>query len=510
VPRPDGADAGERRLQVVLSLLLIGLMIFTVVAFYSPALGVSVLSLPLDLVINTGATLAAAAVSTLAWSRYRETGERRYVAQSAAFLSLASVNALVLFVVVIGADGRLGFQLDDPGPLPIVAFVGARFVAAVLLVIGGVLALRGDAAPIRAPGAVLIASAVLAIGLIAGTASAIGSVDALLTPEAIDHLRNEPEAPLSVRTVSGGLLATQLVIGAIFLAAAWFAHESARRQARPADGYLAAGLVLAAFSQIHSAVNPGAYVSIVTTGDALRVAFYLVLLAGIVVQSRTDVRDLRVANVELARLRDAEVHRAMIDERGRLAREMHDGLAQDLWTARLKQGRLASLVKGEEQSALAEEVMEAIDTGIADARQAVMALRAGSTDAPLLEVMRRYAEDFGDRFALDIRFESTGAAPALPARGEAEVLRIVQEALNNVRKHADATVVRIVATATDAALEIVVTDNGRGFDPNSATSGFGLAGMRERAALIGARLDVRSAPRAGTRVIIEIPRASSR
>jgi len=90
------------------------------------------------------------------------------------------------------------------------------------------------------------------------------------------------------------------------------------------------------------------------------------------------------------------------------------------------------------------------------------------------------------------------------------VLRIVQEALNNVRKHADATVIRISASATDEGLEILVMDNGRGFDEERSTSGFGLVGMRERAALIGARLAVRSAPSDGTRVVITIPAGTVR
>jgi signal transduction histidine kinase len=204
------------------------------------------------------------------------------------------------------------------------------------------------------------------------------------------------------------------------------------------------------------------------------------------------------------------VDRALLEERARVAREMHDGLAQDLWTARLKQGRLASLVDGEEQKALAQDVMDAIDTGIADARQTVMAMRAGSTGAPLLDVVKRYAEDFGDRFALDVRFEAIGSAPTLPARSEAEVLRIVQEALNNVRKHADATVVRVSASATDERLEIVVMDNGRGFDESRPTAGYGLIGMRERASLIGARLEVRSVPSDGTRVVIGLHSQATR
>jgi signal transduction histidine kinase len=494
---------GERRLQIGIGLLLVGLTAFTAIAFLTPAISVALINERLDLVINTGASIGAVAIAGLAWARYRVTGEAAAFAQASAFLALGTVNASVLLLLAADRGAELGFSLDDPGPLPVLSFVLARFVAAALLLAGGAWAVRRVMLHRRWAGVMALIPTILTLAMLSLLRG--NNTQAPLADAAFDQLRRLPGDPLQPSLLSAGLLAVQLGIGVMFLAGAWFAYRTAVRDRRPADAYLAIGLVLAAFSQVHAAVNPGSYAALVTTGDFLRVAFYAVLLAGVFVQSRSDVRTIHEANAELRLLRDAEVNRALVEERGRVAREMHDGLAQDLWTARLKQGRLASLVEGEEQKALAQDVMEAIDTGIADARQAVMALRAGSTDAPLLEVVRRYAEDFGDRFALDVRFESTGSAAPLPARSEAEVLRIVQEALNNVRKHADATVVRVSASATDEGLEIVVMDNGRGFDEDGATVGFGLVGMRERAALIGARLAVRSAPSDGTRVLLAVP-----
>ena len=508
VPRPYGADVGERRLQAVLGLLLIGLTAFTALAFFTPAVGVSVLSLPLDLIINTGATLVAGAVAALAFGRFRETREIRLLFQSAAFTTLASVNGLVLLLMAIDVDAELGYRLDAPGSLPIVAFVGARFVAAALLLMGGYLAFRGRGVERRAtPGWLVPIPALATLALIGAAALAGGSARDLLTPEAVEHLQRNPGDPLSIAMVSPGLLVVQLAIGAMFLAAAWFAYRAAVRDARPSDAFLAAGLILAAFSQVHFAVNPGSYLSLVTTGDGLRVAFYAALLAGIVVQSRADVRALREANVELARLRDADVHRALVDERARLAREVHDGLAQDLWYARLKQGRLVQMLEADAPKALAEDVMNAIDSGIADARQAVMAMRAGSDDAPLYEVLQRYLEDFADRFALRTDFAATGDRPDLPARTQAEILRVAQEALNNTRKHADATSVTVRASTDGGTFRLVVADNGRGFRVDENGSGFGLMSMRQRAELVGGRLDVVSAPRDGTTVALSVPLA---
>jgi signal transduction histidine kinase len=509
VPKPDDrVVVGERRLQVVLGLLFIGLTAITAIVFLSPAIGIAIVDERLDLIINTGATIGALAISALAWARYRVTHEGFAFAQAAAFLALGSVNGLVLMALTLGRGPELGYMLDDPGPMPVITFVLARFVAASVLLVGGIAAMRRTRLRPRWSVVLVLAPAILIVVLL----SVLRRIDPAppLTPQALDHLQRLPEQPLELSTISPGLLAVQLGIGAMFLAAAWFAYRTTIRDDRPADAYLAIGLIMAAFSQVHSALNPGSYAMLVTTGDLLRIGFYAALLAGVIVQSRSDVRRLQEANAELVLLRDAEVNRALLEERGRLAREVHDGLAQDLWYARLKQGRLAQLLSDDEERALAQDVMDAIDSGIADARQTVMAMRVGSTDAPLLDVVERYVEDFGDRFALDARFEGDGEPPPLPARTQAEVLRIVQEALNNVRKHADATVVRVVTSAKDGGLQIMVMDNGRGFDPVEVAGGFGLTGMRERAELIGARLEVESRPSDGTAIRISLPAAGDR
>jgi signal transduction histidine kinase len=504
VPKPDDrAAVGERRLQAALGALCAGLTAITAIVFLSPTVGIAVVDESLDLVINTGATLGALAISALAWARYRVTHEAFAFAQAGAFLTLGTVNGLVIMALILDRGPALGFSLDDPGPIPVLAFVLARFVAAAMLLVGGIAALRRVRMRPRWAGVLVVAPAIMTVAML----SIVRRLDPVspLTPEAIEHLQRQPDQQLALDTVSSGWLLVQLGIGAMFVAAAWFAYRTTVRDGRPADAYLAAGLILAAFSQVHAALNPGSYLALVTTGDLLRAAFYSALLAGVIVQSRSDVRELKDANVELLRLREAEVHRALLEERGRLAREVHDGLAQDLWYARLKQGRLAQMLTDEEPRALAQDVMDAIDSGIADARQTVMAMRSGSSDAPLLEVVERYVEDFADRYAIQARFEGNGDVPALPARTQAEVLRIVQEALNNVRKHADATVVRVGTVTEVGGLEVTIVDNGRGFDPARVDDGFGLAGMRERAQIIGAHLTVESAPSDGTRIRLFVP-----
>ena len=195
-------------------------------------------------------------------------------------------------------------------------------------------------------------------------------------------------------------------------------------------------------------------------------------------------------------------------ERERLARELHDGLAQDLWLAKLKATRLAAQPElGPEARALTEEVTAAVDAGMAEAREAVAMMRAAwETGESLRELLARSLGDFEDRFGLSVEFDCGADLPALSSRAEAETLRIVGEALTNVRRHADATVVRVRGGVDDGRLVLEVRDNGRGFDPGSVgDAAYGLAGMRERAAQIGAELEIESAPRKGTRVRLVVP-----
>jgi signal transduction histidine kinase len=301
------------------------------------------------------------------------------------------------------------------------------------------------------------------------------------------------------------LVAIQGVIGAAFLVAALLAHRAYRHSGRTGDALLAAGLLIAAASQVHGTIHPGGYATMVTTGDLLRLAFYGVLLGGIVTDSRDDLRELREAHDEVRRLAEAEAAGAQLEERARIAREIHDGLAQDLWYAKLKQSRLAQRVGDDGESRiLSDEVGDAIDAALAEARRAVVAMRPGADPGDLPDMIARQVVDFSDRFALRAEVRNTGPVPEMEPRAQAEVLRIVQEALTNVRKHADATVVR-VDLESGADLTVTIADNGRGFRSDVATGGFGLESMRQRAELIGARLTVSSEPRDGTRVELVVP-----
>ncbi|HYM52083.1 MAG TPA: sensor histidine kinase, partial [Candidatus Dormibacteraeota bacterium] len=404
-----------------------------------------------------------------------------------------------------GFERAFGLSLDAPGQLPLWAVILARSVAAALLVVAGVAALRRWRAD-RWPAALVLAlPAVVVAALIVLAAVGQDSLPVLLDSAAQSQLRRDPEAPLFA--ASGIALVTlQALIGICFLGAAALSYQLFRRDRRGVDAYLAIGFTLAAFSQLHGAIHPGAFGSVVTTGDLLRVAFYAVLLIALAAESRGDVRQLHEANLELIRLREADMARATAEERARLAREIHDGMSQELWFAKLKQGRLLQLPDlSSGARGLGEEVAGAIESALAEARQAILALRP-TEGATFGQVIERYVEDFADRFGIPAVCRSDPAAEGLSSRSQAELLRIVQEALNNTRKHADATRVQVEVEATPSGLRLTVSDNGRGFEPDTTPSrGYGLRSMQERAGLIGATLAIDSRPQDGTRVIIEVP-----
>src|SRR5207244_4253169 len=154
----------------------------------------------------------------------------------------------------------------------------------------------------------------------------------------------------------------------------------------------------------------------------LSAAFYAMLLTALAAESREDLRAVREANAQLVLLRDADMARATAEERARLAREIHDGLSQELWLARLKQGRLLQEPDlSESARSLAGEVSGAIEAALAEARQAIVALRP-SEEGTFAEVVERYVADFGDRFGIRTECICDATRDQLGFRAQAELL----------------------------------------------------------------------------------------
>ena len=222
-------------------------------------------------------------------------------------------------------------------------------------------------------------------------------------------------------------------------------------------------------------------------------------------RAETDSRDTRFDDVQ-TRIGDAQEA-----ERSRLAQEIHDGPAQALSNAIFQVEYIERVIESDPLLARTElrYLRELLRRELGDVRAFISQLRP-----PLLD---QYGLDGALMDTIDRTRTLTGliitsdlAAPAglLNDREQTVVLRVTQEALQNVRKHAAAAHV-VVSTRLDGAWVLEVRDDGRGFHPDSmATRGgrnFGLQFMRERAELIGARIDVRSRPEGGTVVRLAIP-----
>jgi signal transduction histidine kinase len=215
---------------------------------------------------------------------------------------------------------------------------------------------------------------------------------------------------------------------------------------------------------------------------------------------------------ELARSREVVTLTAIVQERERLSRELHDGLAQLVAYVLLRLDTVRELVDtGRRKEALAEldHLHAAADDLYADIRESIAGLRIRVAEMGLSAALREYLDTFEERQGLAVDLRVEGLPPVLSPLVGFQLLRIVQEALANVRKHARATHAWVALTCPEPRLlRLVIGDNGRGFDPAAHPDGqrsFGLATMRERAASLGGALRVESRPGAGARVIVTVP-----
>jgi signal transduction histidine kinase/ligand-binding sensor domain-containing protein len=208
------------------------------------------------------------------------------------------------------------------------------------------------------------------------------------------------------------------------------------------------------------------------------------------------------------RLRRAEGEfRAVLGERNRIAREIHDTLAQGYVGISVQLEVLSELLRHKKTEAAAEHLdltRGYVREGLADARQSIWALRsqdAGETTLPVR--LRRMVEAEGGH-GLEAGFSLFGAYRPLPPETEREFLRVAQEAIHNVKKHAGARHLFVQLEYGQEEIALEVRDDGRGFAANeemkSTPGHYGLTGMRERAAAIGGTLEVTSEPGVGTTV----------
>lgn len=202
-------------------------------------------------------------------------------------------------------------------------------------------------------------------------------------------------------------------------------------------------------------------------------------------------------------------------ERKRISLELHDELGQALTVIGMNLEELGTAVPDEAapqfQERLAETTVLADET-LEQVREMALGLRPSLLDdLGLVPALRWHINRLDQRLAIDISFEAVGCEHRLPTQVETALYRIVQEALTNIAKHAQASRACVHLKCGRLSIVTTIEDDGQGFDPSAADagSGVGLLGMRERAALLGGKLTIDSRPGLGTRLMLEIPRRVS-
>ena len=229
-------------------------------------------------------------------------------------------------------------------------------------------------------------------------------------------------------------------------------------------------------------------------------------------------RVLRKLQAEaVARERDLLTMNAVMQERERLSRDLHDGVAQLVAHLLVSLDTIKDLLEADrpgEAEAELERLHGVADDIYADIRESIAGLRTNVTERGLIEALRDYVDQFEERHQLPMHLRTDNAteeaAKQIPPLAALQLFRLIQEALTNVCKHAGAHEATVTLTATGPEhLRVVIADNGQGFVPGKQRNGkarpLGLTSMRERVAALGGTFQVTSQPGAGTQVSATIP-----
>ncbi|MGF6754495.1 response regulator [Paraburkholderia sp. GAS42] len=198
------------------------------------------------------------------------------------------------------------------------------------------------------------------------------------------------------------------------------------------------------------------------------------------------------------------------EERKRIAMEIHDELGQLLTALKMDVSLLKMRLGGDpDAKRKTDDMRELVEKTIWMVRNVANHLRPAALNFGVVSALEWLVEDFGRRNSIPCQLHINGGEPVLPDAYATAVFRIVQASLTNVGRHADATRVDVTLTSTAATIDLHVSDDGRGFDPAMAHTGYsyGLLGMQERARLIGGAMTIDSAPGMGTAISIHIPLA---
>ena len=405
--------------------------------------------------IGTAVTLTALFTALVVAGRVRAAPELRWVMLLAGLILLAGAG--VPFTVVPTAVGDLSY-FGVWAPL-IASLAGVGLIAAAAVV---------PERPLRrASPWVGIA---LAIGL--GVLSIIAGGVNLLRPVLEGTIAPQAELHRSFLAGPHPLVVARCLNIVFWTVAAVGFVRLAERARDTFAAWIGAGCVLEVVARVQNLVVPSSYPHWFLIGDLFRLAGYALLAAGA-------VRELMGY---WQRLADAAVY----DERRRIARDIHDGLAQEL-----------AYIAAESDGELALAAQRALD----ESRRAIVAL-SRATDEPVAVALTQAAEEVGQRWGTHVRVVVSDS-PEVDADTREQLVRIVREAVTNAARHAGTGDVR-VEVGGGSSFRLLVVDEGRGFDLAGARAGHGLVSMRERARALGGTFDVRSRLGGGTEIEVRL------
>jgi two-component system NarL family sensor kinase len=223
------------------------------------------------------------------------------------------------------------------------------------------------------------------------------------------------------------------------------------------------------------------------------------------------IGDMLSIAIERVKLFNQSVQMGAIEERNRLAREIHDTLAQGLTAITLQlETADAHLEKINDAKKLQHAIQKALRLSrenLEEARRSVQDLRAAPLEnRTLAEAIKSLIDPFQSNSNARVIFQITGENRPLPVRIETGIYRIIQEALTNIHKHASAREVNLQLDITPDRVNLTIKDDGMGFDPDQISPGhFGLIGLRERTKLLGGQLTLQSNPGRGTLLEVSFP-----
>lgn len=214
----------------------------------------------------------------------------------------------------------------------------------------------------------------------------------------------------------------------------------------------------------------------------------------------------RIAGSAVSR---ARLHRrlqaiAVLEDRERIARDLHDSVIQDLYAVGLGLQGITEALPDQMAAAALEEAVDRLDNAVERLRAYISDLRTTRSRHQLDDRLQELVSRMGSAYPTSVILDM-GSTDLGDDRLEDEVLKIVSEALSNALRHSSASKVEVTVDASEGWCTVVVRDDGNGFDPESITPGMGLANLEARSAAIGGSMTIETAPGEGTRVEVRLP-----